>query len=115
MSSMLQLIKKFSWILVLAFGLQSLWAFSLIGPTQGYTPTPPIGFGDLWEVEAIGFNPIPTASGAPPFFADALGVGPKNLGEEYRRNTPVMYYACDANFLHYFGTTNGPAAIDQAF
>ena len=40
--------------------------------------------------------------------------GPKNLGEEYRRNTPVLYYAADANFLDYFGS-NGVVAIDQAF
>jgi hypothetical protein len=41
-------------------------------------------------------------------------MAPKNIGEEYRRNTPVMYYACDANFLDYFGS-NGMAAVDGAF
>ena len=38
---------------------------------------------------------------------------PKNLGEEYRRNTPVLYYAFDANFLDYFGS-NGVDAVEQA-
>src|SRR5207249_551713 len=32
---------------------------------------------------------------------------------EYRRNMPVQYYACDANFLDYFGS-NGVYAVDQA-
>jgi hypothetical protein len=102
---MLQSFKKISWIVLLAFGLQTSWAFSLLGPT---------GFGgDAWQQEVIAYNPIPGNSGAPPFFVDPLAVGPKNLGEEYRRNTPVMYYACDANFIDYFGP-NGTAAIDQA-
>ena len=41
-------------------------------------------------------------------------IAPKNIGEEYRRNTPVMYYTFDANFLDYFGS-NGVAAVDSAF
>lgn len=41
-------------------------------------------------------------------------VAPKNLGEEYRRNAQVYYYACDASFLNFFGT-DGSTAIDQAF
>jgi len=44
---------------------------------------------------------------------DAYPIGPKNLGEEYRRNTPVVYYSFDANFLDFFGS-NGVAAIDSA-
>jgi hypothetical protein len=103
---MLQSFKKVSWIILLAFVLQTSWAFSLLGPVANG--------GDAWQVEAIAYNPIPANSGAPPFFIDALATGPKNLGEEYRRNTPVMYYACDANYLDYFGSS-GSAAIDQAF
>jgi hypothetical protein len=114
MTSMFQSFKKGSWIILLAAGLQTSWAFSLLGPSDGYTNLP-TGFGDAWEVVDIGYNPIPKNSGAPPFFADLLATGPKNLGEEYRRNTPVLYYACDSTFLDYFGDTNGPAAIDQAF
>lgn len=45
---------------------------------------------------------------------DGLPTGPKNLGEEYRRNTPVLYYSFDQNFIEYFGT-NGMAAVDAAF
>ena len=44
--------------------------------------------------------------------------GPKNLGEEYRRNVPVLYYAFDDNFSGvgggWFGTA-GEDAVDQAF
>ena len=39
---------------------------------------------------------------------------PKNIGEDYRRNTPVLYYAFDENFLDFFGS-NGVWAVDQAF
>jgi hypothetical protein len=91
---MQQLIKRFLWVGLLALGLQGAWAFS---------PGGPIGNGgDSWQEPTI-----------------AYGLGgdenaPKNLGEEYRRNTPVMYYACDANFLDFFGS-NGLAAVDGTF
>jgi hypothetical protein len=48
----------------------------------------------------------------PPFAAD-IG-GPKNIGEGYRRNAQTYYYACDANFLDFFGS-NGVYAVDSAF
>jgi hypothetical protein len=44
---------------------------------------------------------------------DDIGA-PKNLGEEYRWNTPVITYGFDSSFLNYFGS-NGVAAIDAAF
>jgi hypothetical protein len=91
------MIKKFFWIGCLAFGLQTSWAFSLLGPVANGP--------DAWQVNAIGYNPLTW---------DELPSGPKNLGEEYRRNTPVMYYACDASFLDYFGS-NGVVAINNAF
>ena len=103
---MLQSFKNISWVFLLAAGLQASSAFSLLGPSGNG--------GDAWQVEAIAYNPIPDNSGAPPFFIDTLVAGPKNIGEEYRRNTPVMYYACDANFLNFFGSA-GSAALDQAF
>jgi hypothetical protein len=84
--------------------LQSAGAYSLGGPI-GNNPKPNGGAiveGDAWQQPVIGYG---------------LGgdeVAPKNLGEEYRRNLPVMYYSCDANFLDYFGA-NGKQAIDQAF
>jgi len=103
---MLQSLKRFLWIALLVSGLQGARAFSLLGPAGNG--------GDNWQVEAIAYNPITANSGAPPFFIDPLAVGPKNLGEEYRRNTTTIYYACDANFLDYFGS-NGLAVVDQAF
>ncbi|MDB6059546.1 MAG: hypothetical protein JWO95_3390 [Verrucomicrobiales bacterium] len=39
--------------------------------------------------------------------------GSKNLGDEYRLNTPSITYAIDASFYDYFGA-NGAKAIDQA-
>jgi hypothetical protein len=94
---MLPSLKRFLSIALLASGLQGASAFSLLGPVANGP--------DAWQVPAIGFNPLPI---------DSLPTGPKNLGEEYRRNTTTMYYACDANFLDYFGS-NGLAAVDQAF
>src|SRR5450631_4007471 len=106
MSSMLQSFKKISWIILLAFGLQTSWAFSLLGP---------ISLGDAWQVETIGFNPITAIDGTSVVdFVDPNTDGPKNIGEEYRRNTSVIYYAVDANFLNFFDTP-GSAAVDQAF
>jgi hypothetical protein len=111
---MLQSLKKILGILLLALGLQTSWAFSLLGPSATY-PGVPAGFGDSWQVVDIAYNPIPNINGGiPPFFADTLQTGPKNIGEEYRRNTPVMYYACDSSFLDFFGSS-GSAAVDQAF
>lgn len=94
MICMRQLIKIFSWIALLAVSLQSARAYSLGGPIGNG--------GDAWQVPVIGY-------GLP---GDLLA--PKNLGEEYRRNVPVLYYAYNANFLDYFGS-NGPVAIDAAF
>jgi hypothetical protein len=91
------MIIKFFWIALLTFGWQAAWGFSLLGPVANG--------GDAWQVDTIGYNPLPE---------DSLPTGPKNLGEEYRRNTPVMYYAYDANFLDYFGS-NGVVAITNAF
>jgi len=55
-----------------------------------------------------------TENGYNPNRIDALPTGPKNLGEEYRRVTPIIYYSFDQNFIDYFGT-NGMDAIDKAF
>jgi hypothetical protein len=80
----------------LALGLQTAWGFSLIGPLSA-SPG-----GQAWQIPTIGYG-----------LAGDLGT-PRNLAEEYRRTTPVMYYACDASFLDYFGS-NGAVAIDQTF
>jgi hypothetical protein len=110
---MLPSLKRILWMTLLASGLQTSWAFSLLGPVANGAAVNS-GFADTWQVEAIGYNPIPSSIGAPPGFIDSLLAGPKNLGEEYRRNTPVIYYTCDANFLDYFGSS-GLDAVDQAF
>lgn len=83
--------------------LGSALAYSPGGPV-GNNPHPVIGgtAGDTWQVPAIGYG----------LGADYLA--PKNLGEEYRHNTPVVFYAYDANFLGFFGP-NGTAAVDSAF
>jgi len=106
------MIKSFLCLALLVFGLPGARAFSLLGPAAAY-PGVPGGFGDAWEDTEDGFNPINNGA-APPYLIDPLAVGPKNLGEEYRRNTPVMYYACNASFLDYFGS-NGLAAVDGAY
>jgi hypothetical protein len=91
---MRQMIKSFLWVGLLALGLQGAWAFSLGGPIGNG--------GDSWQQPVIGYG------------IDGDLNAPKNLGEEYRRNVPLMYYACNANFLDYFGS-NGVAAVDGAF
>jgi hypothetical protein len=92
---------------LLSLGVQHAGAFALVGPTPGYATsggTAATGL-DPWQIPNNGFNPL----GA----GDAIGTGPKNLGEEYRRNTPVLYYTFDQNFLDYFGS-NGVYAVEQA-
>ena len=91
---MLRLLKIILWVGLLAIGLQSARAFSLAGPVGNG--------GDSWQIIIIGYGPPRDA------------VAPKNLGEEYRWNIPVLNYAYDQNFLDYFGS-NGVAAVDQAF
>ncbi len=87
---MLRLLKRFSWAALLAAGVQCSSGFVLIGP-----PEP-------WEVPEIAYM-LPGDIAAP-----------HNLGEEFRRNVPVVYYGFDASFLDYFGS-NGVYAVDQAF
>jgi hypothetical protein len=80
------------WLGVLAAGLPGAQAFSLLGPPEAY------------QVPDLGYMvPLRADIGAP-----------KNIGEEYRRNMPVLYYAFDQNFLDYFGS-DGVRAVDQAF
>jgi hypothetical protein len=102
---MQQMIKKFLWIALLTSGWQTAWAYSLLGP---------VGAGEdaSEQVTEIGYNPLGLGT-APPFFADGMPSGPRNLGEGYRLNTPVLYYTFDPSF-GYFGA-NGEAAVQQAF
>lgn len=87
-----RLFKKLACLALLTLIGQSSWGFALLGPLNEPYQVPDIGYG-------------------PQAFPD-IG-GPKNLGEEYRHNTPVIYYSFDANFLDYFGS-NGVAAVDSA-
>lgn len=74
---------------VLAAGLvQSVSAFSLLGPKEA------------WQTTALGYT------GG---FEDA----PHNLGEEFRWNVPILYYTCDQSFLEFFGT-KGSSEVDAA-
>jgi len=88
--------KIFLLAVVLVFGLtRSVWAFSLGGPIANG--------GDSWQSPVIGYGVVGSGLSAP-----------KNIGEGFRRNTPVMYYAFDANFVDFFAT-NGEAAIQTTF
>src|SRR6516162_8620051 len=85
------IINRFFWILMLASSLQISRAFSTAGPVANG--------GDAWQTQNEGYGGQ---------------YAPKNLGEEYRRNIPVMFYAYDANFLGFFGP-DGATAVDGAF
>jgi hypothetical protein len=87
---MLRIAKTVGCAALVAFGLQSAFGFSLMGP-----PNEP------WQTPTIGYN-LPGDIGSP-----------HNLGEFYRWNTPTIYYAYDANFLTYFAD-DGVRAVDQA-
>ena len=76
---------------MLASSLQISRAFSTAGPVANG--------GDAWQTQNEGYGGQ---------------YAPKNLGEEYRRNIPVMFYAYDANFLGFFGP-DGATAVDGAF
>jgi hypothetical protein len=91
---MLRNLKCFAWILLAALAVQSASGFSLLGPEN-----------EDWQIPDNGYN------GAAPY--DPLLTGPKNIGEEYRRNTPVLYYTFDATFLDFFGS-NGVVSVEQA-
>ncbi len=82
--------------LALALGVQRAAAFSLLGPPPA-SGTAPDGF----QQPVIAYH-----------LGGDIG-GPKNLGEEYRWNTPNLYYAFDTSFLDYFGS-NGVFAVEQA-
>lgn len=90
---MLQRFKRFLVPALVAMAIHPAMSFSLLGPNN-----------EPWQVPEIGYNPLPW---------DGLPTGPKNLGEEYRRNVPVLYYTFDANWLEFFGS-NGVVAVEQA-
>ncbi len=97
---MLRFLKKFAWAGLLVAMIQGASAFSLLGPL------------DSWQTLDLSYPIPPDVSDGLGIFDTPLG-GPQNLGEEYRWNIPVLYYAVDQNFLDYFGS-NGVVAIDKA-
>lgn len=78
-------------------------------------PLPTSAGGEPWQVVTIGYavgNVQAGQTGSPTFYQDIAG--PHNISEEYRRNTPYLYYAYDANFLGFFGSA-GTTNCDAAF
>lgn len=79
--------------LLLLFSSQRAGAFSMLGTIEP------------WMSPVNGFNQLP---------GEPLAAWPKNIGEEYRRTMPVLYYSMDQTFLDFFGS-NGVYAVEQAF
>ncbi len=82
--------KQLFWLALLAVGVERVNAFVLLGPFETY------------QTDALAYR-----------YLGDWG-GPHNWGEEYRKNTPVVYYTYDQTFLDYFGS-NGVAAVEEAF
>jgi hypothetical protein len=114
---MQQLIKRFLWVGGLALGLQTAWGFALLGPNTALTGYTSLGTsGDPWQTIELGYDMVEYYGIGEPGGGVWLGDigGPKNLGQEYRRNVPVIYYAYDGSFSGWFGPA-GEDAVDQAF
>jgi len=88
---MVHMLKRFGWLGLLLAGVRCAFGFALLGPLDS----------EEYQAPVIAYE-----------LTGDIGT-PKNLGEEYRRNTPVMYFSVDSNFLDYFGS-NGMVAIEQA-
>jgi hypothetical protein len=108
---MLELIKRYFWIALLAVGLEASYGFSLLGPL------PPDPGGEPWQVVTIGYAQAYFDSGLPggAIWLGDIG-GPHNIGEEYRHNDPILYYSYDQSFNEgdFFGV-QGQQSIDNAF
>ncbi len=85
---MLRRFKHLCWAACLMAAVPSASAFSFYGVREPYQILS-LGYG------ALDFN------------------APHNLGEEFRWNVPVLYYAFDQSFLSYFGS-NGVVAVNAA-
>ncbi len=91
---MLRHITKVCCLILLAAGAQRASAFSLLGDYEA------------WQQPSVSFRIVSSTRAQ-------LG-GSRNIGEEYRINTPVITYGFESSFLDYFGS-NGVRAVDQAF
>jgi hypothetical protein len=90
---MLRLIKTFACILLVTGLALPARAFILWGPVN-----------EAYQVRDLGFNIAERGDNG----------APKNIGEEYRRNVPIVYYSFDQNFLDFYGA-QGIASVDAAF
>ncbi len=90
---MLNSIKKLGLIAALGAWACGAGAFSMVGPF------------DTWQVGSLNY-------GATSSYGFDIG-GPQNLGQQFRWNSPRLYYAYDASFVSYFGAA-GVKAIEQA-
>ncbi len=88
---MLHALRKSLALLAVGIGVQEACAFSLQGPLAS------------WQTIRLGYD----------LNVRAYFGGPVNLGEEYRWNVPVVYYAFTPQFLNYFGQT-GVTEIEKA-
>lgn len=95
---MLQSVKKLFWVLFVVAAAKQAWAFSLTGPLE------------TWQTQALGYGLNTSVISQNNGTEDT---GPKNLGEEYRWNTPILVYGFDPSFLAYFGQ-RGVDAVDAA-
>src|SRR5262245_42069897 len=102
---MMQLLKWFGYVGLIASLPMEVGAFSLRGPLKNGANGAPIP----WQGD--GFGGRPNGLGY-----ELLGDngGPMNPLEAYRWNVPVVTYGFDPTFVRYFGT-NGMNAVDEAF
>jgi hypothetical protein len=113
--------KKLSGLLLLALLLaKSSFGFSFYGPPESWQ-TQDKNHIARWFYGAV----IRAQSDTFQFAFDRVGPpaidyggttdlgGSKNLGDEYRLNTPIITYAIDSSFYDYFGS-NGVKAVDAA-
>ena len=84
------LIRKLLLASLLTLAVNEAFAFTLLGPLA------------TWQTPRLGYN----------LNAPGFG-GPMNLGEEYRWNVPVVYYAFTPEFLNYFGQ-HGVDEVEKA-
>lgn len=67
------------------------WGFTLLGPRTA------------WQTDLLSYD-VNQPIG---------GLGPMNIGEEYRWNVPTVYYGFTTDFLNYFGA-RGAQEVDKA-
>ena len=106
--SMSRFVKFLAALLVVIGGVSSAPAFSFWATKEGFMLPDP---GSLLGYDRYGQTEYPDGSGWFTFEHEQ-SFAPHNLGEEFRWNTPVLYYSYDPSFQDYFGS-NGVYAVDQ--